>query len=235
MPDSDADLSQFLLTDQAPSGCCSSTPSKLAWLVETALQCVLQRAAWLYLCAVAQLPSYCRCLPFCTRTWKALAGCAAYLMRWLPGRSLAAACQPCSAPSARLQALTTSASAAGNAQHLYAAARHRAAPAARAGRPLGLVSPDPRTLLRRNCASRVIPICSCLAIIRCHMHPASAAGAAWGVQGSHSWRVESGPPGLWRQAEGWVQLPRASARGVLPPLPAHGGAPVPLCHCRELL
>ena len=96
-PGSDADPTQTPLTYQASPGCCSSAPSKLAWLVETGVQYLLHKAAWPYLYAVAQ--STC-CLPAAGvfssapshgKLWQ-IVKCAAYLMHWLPGRWLAAVC-----------------------------------------------------------------------------------------------------------------------------------------------
>lgn len=243
MPGSDAHVTQIPLTDQASSGCCSSAPSKLAWLVETGVQYVLQRAALLHMYAAAQSAS---CLPAaggCRRLQSCIAESSGGLSNVLNTRCgscldhcLLQHVSPIKQPVTRSEALTTSASAAEAARHICVAARHRAEPGTLVGSPLGLMSHACQTLLCRDCILRVPPpTCSCLSIIRCHVHPASAAGVAWGVQGSHSWRVEPGPPGLWRQAEGRVQLPCTSACGVLPPLPAHGGAPVPLGHRRELL
>ena len=76
-PGSDADLTQIPLTDQASSGCCSSIPSKLAWLVETGLQYVLQGLPGYSTCCstVIMLPPCCRRLHFCTLTWNVFADC----------------------------------------------------------------------------------------------------------------------------------------------------------------
>lgn len=164
MPGSNVHVTQIPLTDQASSGCCSSAPSKLAWLVETGVQYVLQRAALLHIYAAAQSAS---CLPAaggCRRFQSCIAESSGSLSNVLNTR-----CGSCldhcllqhvssiKQPVTRSEALTTSASAAEAARHICVAARHRAEPGTLVGSPLGLMSHACQNLLCRNCALRVPP------------------------------------------------------------------------------